>query len=284
MVDTAVLRAQAAQARREAIQDASPEGIQRARGVTPLDVGWSRSLTFPATLRAVPAHREGADPDSTPWLYLSGIASVTETPYEMWDAFGPYVETVARSAFDESLSRNPDVAFLVNHTGLTMARTVNSTLKLGSGKQGLTVEAWLNPDRTDVGDLARAINDGHIDQMSFGGQLEDGKWSSDFTAFNMTKVNLHCGDVSAVNFGANPYTSIASRAHRFLTEIDRLPSGAALAALRHLELRFNREPPKHKDESDEVPEIHDFEAAQPAPGPMGRSLTLVRCALEAGVV
>jgi hypothetical protein len=70
--------------------------------------------------------------------------------------------------------------------------------------------------------------------------MEEGEWNEDYTEFRMTKLNLHCGDVSAVNYGANPSTSIAARARNFLTEMDRLPSGAALAALRHLEARFDK--------------------------------------------
>lgn len=264
MVDITQLREKAARARQESVTDTSPDGIRRARAAAPLDVGKTRSLTFPAVLRASVEKRDSAGADDPPWLHLCGVASVVETPYDMWDMFGPYVETVARTAFDASLSRTPDVAFLVNHGGLTMARTVTAgTLKLSSGPNGLQVEAWLNPLRSDVSDLAIAINDGCIDQMSFAAMMEEGEWSSDYGEFRMTKLDLHAGDVSAVNFGANPYTSIASRANRFLTEMDSLPSGAAMAALRHLEARFDIAPRNTAD----------------APAAGGRSLSLVRSAL-----
>jgi HK97 family phage prohead protease len=182
----------------------------------------------------------------------------------MWDMFGPYIETVSASAFDASLSRRPDVAFLVNHSGLSMARTTNGTLTLSAGPTGLGTDAWLNPARVDVTDLAIAINDGCIDQMSFAAMLEEGQWNDDYTQFTMTQLNLHCGDVSAVNYGANPNTSIAARAHRLLDEVDRLPSGAAMAALRHLEVRFDMTPRTGE---------------KPRDAPEGRSLSLIRCAL-----
>lgn len=265
MVDMKEMREKAARARRESVDDTSPDGIRRARAAAPLDVGTSRSLNFPAVLRASVERLADASPEDPPWIHLSGVASVTETPYDMWDMFGPYVETVSASAFDESLARKPDVAFLVNHTGLTMARTTKGTLVLSSGMQGLQTEAWLNPTRTDVGDLVIAINDGCIDQMSFAAVMEEGQWNDDYTEFRMTKLNLNCGDVSAVNYGANPSTTIAARAQRFLNEIDRLPSGAAMAALRHLELRFGRQ-------SDSGPETEK---------PAGRSINLVRSALLA---
>jgi HK97 family phage prohead protease len=267
MVDIKAMRDKAARARRESIDDTSSDGIRRARAAAPLDVGKSRSLTFPAVLRASMEQRANAAADEPPWVHLAGIASVTETPYEMWDMFGPYVESVAISAFDRSLSRKPDVAFLVNHTGLTMARTTNGTLSLSAGPGGLHTEAWLNPTRADVGDLAIAINDGCIDQMSFAAMLNDGEWSDDYTEFRMTDLDLHTGDVSAVNFGANPNTTIAARAHRFLNEMDRLPSGAARAALRHLEVRFGKGP-EEGDSGNKTPE--------------GRSINLVRSALLAG--
>lgn len=271
MVDIKAMREKAARARRESIEDTSPDGIRRARAAAPLDVGKTRSLTFPAVLRASMERRDTAAVDDPPWLHLSGVASVTEAPYQMWDMFGPYTETVAASAFNDSLSRKPDVAFLANHTGLTMARTTRGTLNLSAGPQGLTTEAWLNPARADVGDLAIAIHDGCIDQMSFAAMMEEGEWNEDYTEFRMTKLDLHCGDVSAVNFGANPATSIAARAHRFLDEVDRLPSGAAMAALRHLEARFEL-PPR------ETP-VEATNDDKDAPVPTGRSLSLVRCAL-----
>lgn len=273
MVDIKAMRERAARARRESIEENSPADVRRARCSVPLDVGASRSLTFPAVLRSSLEKREGA-PDEAPWHHLSGVASVTETPYEMWDMFGPYTETVSATAFDDSLSRRPDVAFLVNHGGLTMARTTNGTLLLSASPQGLGTEAWLNPARADVSDLAIAINDGCINQMSFAAMLEEGVWNDDYTEFRMTKLNLHCGDVSAVNYGANPATTIAARAHRFLDEMDRLPSGAAMAALRHLEVRFEMKPRTTSEEADN-------DSAESAPVSVGRSLSLVRCALLA---
>lgn len=270
MVDLKDLREKAARARQESVTDTSADGIRRARAAAPLDVGKTRSLTFPAVLRASVEKRDNAKDGDPPWLHLCGVASVVETPYDMWDMFGPYTETVSRTAFDASLSRNPDVAFLVNHGGLTMARTTAGTLKLSSGSSGLSVDAWLNPARADVGDLAIAINDGCVDQMSFAAMMEEGQWSDDYGEFRMTKLELSCGDVSAVNFGANPHTTIASRANRFLTEMDHLPSGAAMAALRHLQARFETPPDDVNDTAETAPDA----AA-------GRSLNLVRSQLLA---
>ena len=191
--------------------------------------GAARSLAFPAELRAKKENRNGQ------LLYhLNGIASVTDTKYEMWDMFGPYDEIVDHGAFDETLAAEPDVAFLVNHRGVTMARTTNGTLELGMVGEGLGSDAWLNPKRQDVTDLVVAIEDRDIDQMSFAFMLDEGWWNDDFTIFKITKVNIDRGDVSAVNYGANPYTSIAARSREILDDLERLPAGAKRAALARL--------------------------------------------------
>jgi HK97 family phage prohead protease len=203
------------------------------------------------------------DKDSE-WCHLSGVASVVETPYQMWDIFGPYTEKVSSRAFDASLARGPDVAFLVNHGGLTMARTRAGTLLLAASPSGLAIDAWLNKNRSDVANLAIAIKEGSIDQMSFAAFLEEGEWNEDFTEFTILRLDLECGDVSAVNFGANPHTSIAQRAHRFLEEIDNLPDRAAREALKKLEARYGTTPQDSTKQAS------------------GRSLALVRSALLAG--
>lgn len=141
-----------------------------------------------------------------------------------------------------------------------MARTLSRTLVLSAP---LNVDAWLNPARSDVRDLVTAIRDGDINQMSFGATLEEGQWNEEFTEFEMTRLNLHCGDVSAVNFGANPFTAIAARSRNVLEEVGRLPEGTARAVLRALETRFQ------------------LPARIPEQAAAGRSIALVRSALLA---
>ena len=180
------------------------------------------------------------DWNGKPMYNLVGIASVTDTPYEMYDMFGPYEEIIDRSAFTQTLADDPDVAFLLNHRGMTMARTrakegSERTLSLRMVSEGLESDAWLNPARRDVKDLVIAIEDGNIDQMSFAFMLEEGWWSEDFETFKITKLDIHRGDVSAVNYGANPYTSIAARSREILADLEQLPDGAKRAALARLQ-------------------------------------------------
>jgi hypothetical protein len=201
-----------------------PQGVEWSA-----PAGVARSLPFAAQMRAKLEERDGQE-----LYHLNGIASVTDTPYDMYDDFGPYEEIVTASAFSDTLSADPDVAFLVNHRGVTMARTTNNTLKLALTGEGLQSDAWLNPKRQDVKDLVIAIEDRNIDQMSFAFMLEEGWWNDDFSQFKITKLDIHRGDVSAVNYGANPYTSIAARSMEILDDLEHLPAGAKRAALARL--------------------------------------------------
>jgi HK97 family phage prohead protease len=202
----------------------------------------ARLLPFPALMRA-----EAVDWNGMSRYQLDGIASTTEQPYRMFDMFGEYEEVIDRAAFNETLSADPDVAFLVNHKGVTMARSrPNSrgfrSLELSVGATGLQSRAFLNPERQDVKDLVHAIRDNDITEMSFAFRIDDGSWNDDYSEFRIRKVDLNRGDVSAVNYGANPYTSIAARSAELLRDLDRLPVGAARAALERLQARRELQP------------------------------------------
>jgi hypothetical protein len=75
--------------------------------------------------------------------------------------------------------------------------------------------------------------------MSFAFMLADGagRWNEDFTEFRISEVDIHRGDVSAVNYGANPYTDVSARSGEVLADLDHLPAGAARAAVARLQAR-----------------------------------------------
>ncbi|MEU8213987.1 HK97 family phage prohead protease [Micromonospora sp. NPDC049044] len=210
-------------------------GAQGTRsGANAAPGGVARSLGFDAKqLRANLIERDGKS-----FYQLDGYASVVEKPYEIWDMFGGYNEVIDSRAFDKTLAADPDVAFLVNHRGVTMARTTNKTLELSVDALGLRSVALLNPERQDVKDLVLAVEDRNIDQMSFAFLVEDGEWSDDYSEFRITQVDLHRGDVSAVNYGANPHTSIAARSREIMSDLEHLPLGAARAAVERLNSRL----------------------------------------------
>ena len=148
-----------------------------------------------------------------------GMASVTEHAYEMYDFFGPYTEVVAADAFDKTLAANPTVEFTLNHNrggGAPMASTRNGTLDLSVKKDGdlpgLHYDANVDGTRTDVADMVKALKRGDLAEASFKFFIKSGQWSPDFTEYRIEEVDLHGGDVTAANFGANPHATSALRA------------------------------------------------------------------------
>jgi len=146
-------------------------------------------------------------------LRFTGYASVTcadhddlSHAYEMEDWVGPYNESIVRGAFVKTLKEGADVAFLVNHGGVAMARTKAGSLKLAEDLTGLNVDATLNPKRADVQILHAAVQDGALDEMSFGFRVTRQEWNGAYDQRWITEVNLDKGDVSPVNYGANPHT------------------------------------------------------------------------------
>lgn len=170
-------------------------------------------------------------------LVFEGHASAYEQSYEMWDMFGEYDEVVRAGAGAKSLAAGPDVAFLTNHRGVTMARTVAGTLELSEDSTGLHDVAFCNPERSDVQLLGHAIDDGDVTEQSFAFMIERGTWSPDWMTFAIEEYDIDRGDVSAVNFGANPYTDVAARSGEILRSLEFLPRGAARAAIERLQAR-----------------------------------------------
>ena len=180
--------------------------------------GGIRVKTCPAEFRGTITTKDGRQ-----FYEVDGYASVFNRGYEMWDMFGSYTETMGDQAFTRSLMNAPDVSFLTNHRGVTMARTTNETLTVRADNLGLHMHGFLNYARQDVKDIACAIDDKLITEMSFAGMFNEGEWDEDFEDFRVTEVDIDRGDVSAVNYGANPYTSIEARAADWLADAERMP-------------------------------------------------------------
>src|SRR5215218_3739157 len=53
---------------------------------------------------------------------------------------GGWDERVDRAAFDRTLAQAPDVHFLINHSGASLARTKSGTMQLSTDSTGLLVE------------------------------------------------------------------------------------------------------------------------------------------------
>lgn len=140
-------------------------------------------------------------------IHLHGLASSTESPYDM----GWYTETMKRGAFSKTLSESPDVQLLVNHEGLPLARTTNGSLTLTEDDRGLVFNAHGDESDPDIAALARKINAGLMDQCSFAFRVIRQTWDEDYEDRQINEVSLDRGDVSVVNYGANPNTSVNIR-------------------------------------------------------------------------
>lgn len=141
-------------------------------------------------------------------LTLTGYASVFNNGYEVLG--GPpygWTERVDPGAFDVTLAAKPDLHLLINHEGMPLARTKSGTLQLSTDSKGLLVEASLDRRDPDVQRLETKMERGDMDEMSFAFRVKSDAWSDDDTERTLTEVSLHKGDVSVVNFGANPATS-----------------------------------------------------------------------------
>lgn len=181
-------------------------------------------------------------------LKFEGYASVTcaseddlEHLYDMEDWVGAYQEGVLRDAFTKTLAEGADVAFLVNHGGVTMARTKPGTLKLFADLVGLHVDATLNPARSDVQILKAAVADGAIDEMSFAFRPLRQHWSwaeenGEIDRRWLQEVSLDKGDVSPVNYGANPHTGglVSMRSAMTILNARGISYGAFASALREV--------------------------------------------------
>lgn len=150
--------------------------------------------------------REKQDGTGGTKLNFTGYASVTEQGYTIADWMGDYTEIVRSGAFKTTLAQDPDVAFLLNHSGMTMARTRAGSLRLSEDDKGLLADADLDPRRTDVNDLRIAIENGDIDEMSFAFRVTRQQWSPEYDQRDIIEVDINGGDVSTVNKGANPFT------------------------------------------------------------------------------
>jgi hypothetical protein len=117
---------------------------------------------------------------------------------------GKFRERIQRGAFKNVLDN--DVRFLLNHDGLTLARTTNGTLKLREDATGLHYTAELN-DTTAGRDLYAAIKRGDISQSSFAFTIDRQSWSDDNSTRTVEQVGRLL-DVSAVVYPAYENSSV----------------------------------------------------------------------------
>jgi len=142
-------------------------------------------------------------------FFVRGYASLFASEYPVGGGpeLGGWNERVDRGAFDKTLASSPDVHFLINHAGKSLARTKSGTLQLSTDKTGLLSEARIDRRTQDGRDLEISLERGDLDEMSFAFRTIRHDWPSDGERV-LLEVNIDKGDVSVVNNGANDATRI----------------------------------------------------------------------------
>lgn len=182
--------------------------------------------------RAIPIERVELREEDDNTYTLEGYAS-TFQEYDMYGGPAAYgwIERIDPGAFEKTLREKPDLHLLVNHAGMPLARTKSGTLQLSADDHGLKVVAQLDKRDPEAQALAVKMERGDMDEMSFAFRVKAQEWRAadgyeedDQSYRTITEVSLHKGDVSVVNWGANPTTSAgirsASDALRYLAECD----------------------------------------------------------------
>lgn len=138
---------------------------------------------------------------------VEGYAAVFD---ERADIAGMFTEVIAPGAFRDAIGRD-DVAFLINHAGLPLARTRSGTLKLTEDKKGLRIETSLDADDPDVKSITGKMKRGDLDKMSFAFRATKQEWDDTTEPPTRTIREVELFDVSIVTSPAYDGTSIALR-------------------------------------------------------------------------
>jgi HK97 family phage prohead protease len=121
-------------------------------------------------------------------MTLRGYAAVFNSPSQPL----PFIETIERGAFADSLKSRNDVKLLWNHdTGIVLGSTRAGTLRLMEDERGLLVEADL-PDTQAGRDAAVSIQRGDVTAFSFGFRIPAGgdMWRNASERI-LKRVNVH---------------------------------------------------------------------------------------------
>ena len=149
-----------------------------------------------------------ADTDGVPQVYenqavIEGYALVWNTPIDR----GFYTMTMKPESVAKTLSKQPTLNGYYNHDGFPISTTKNGTLTVEADEYGLKQRQIVNRDISFVNDIVTLMEDGNLTEASAAFIVEDDEWLEldDGKEMRVIKeINLSRGDVSVVDFGANP--------------------------------------------------------------------------------
>lgn len=109
---------------------------------------------------------------------VEAYAAVFDTPAEIHDRYGDYMETIARSAFDEAIARGPQHVGVFYHHAMTMHGTpsdlgsvpIGSPVEIRADGRGLRTVTRYNKSQL-ADSVLEAIRNGDIRGYSFRGPI-----------------------------------------------------------------------------------------------------------------
>lgn len=140
-------------------------------------------------------------------IKVSGYAAVFN---QETDIAGLFREIILPGAFRKAIGRD-DVSFLINHSGLPLARTRSGTLKLAEDEHGLNIESELDADDPDVMRIIPKMKRGDLDKMSFAFRAVKQRWDDTQDPPLRTIEEADLFDVSIVTDPAYEGTEIGLR-------------------------------------------------------------------------
>jgi HK97 family phage prohead protease len=115
---------------------------------------------------------------------------------------GGFREQIAPGAFATTLRDNTDVFLLYGHEqNSVLARTTAGTLNVREDATGLRFDATL-PNTTLGRDVAENLNNGNLDEMSFGFNTDEDSWEQNAGAVIRTLRAVTLAEISIVPRGA----------------------------------------------------------------------------------
>jgi len=122
---------------------------------------------------------------------------------------GGFVEYIAPSAVDRTISEGLDVRALVDHdSGKVLGRTRAGTLALRKDSKGLAITIEPDEEISYAKDIMRAVARGDVSGMSFGFRTLEDEWNYDGKTPVRTVTDMRISEVSIVTFPAYKQTDV----------------------------------------------------------------------------
>ena len=123
---------------------------------------------------------------------------------------GQWWEQISQGAFRDRIGRD-DVVFLINHSGLPLARTRSGTLQLAEDDHGLRVDAFLDASDPDVRSIVPKMRRGNLNKISFAFVPKQQSWDDEAEMPVRTIQEVELYDLSIVTTPSYSGTEISLR-------------------------------------------------------------------------